>query len=194
MLVPEIIQATRPAARGVYLLIAIAIAVFVLWWGDLAWETAGFVVGGMLEVMPIVVPGIMLAAWITASGASNRVAAVFHGRPVQAIMAATLVGALSPVCGVTVLPLMAGLLAAGVPLAPVMAFWLASPITDPAMLSVTVATLGWQFAIGKDAGRSRSWAARRRCYKRLRQSPMGYLALALQQAGRLAWKVMRQLR
>ncbi len=149
MLAPEIIQATRPTARGVYLLIAIAIAVFVLWRADLASETARFVVGGMLEVMPIVVPGIMLTAWITASGASDRVAAVFHGRPFQAIMAATLVGALSPVCGVTVLPLMAGLLAAGVPLAPVMAFWLASPITDPAMLSVTVATLGWQFAIGK---------------------------------------------
>ncbi len=64
-------------------------------------------------------------------------------------MAATLIGALSPVCGVTVLPLMTGLLAAGVPLAPVMAFWLASPITDPAMLSVTVVTLGWPFAIGK---------------------------------------------
>jgi uncharacterized membrane protein YraQ (UPF0718 family) len=46
---------------------------------------------------------------------------------------------------------MAGLLAAGVPLAPVMAFWLASPITGPAMLSATVATLGWKFALGKAA-------------------------------------------
>ncbi len=149
MPLPEIIQATRPNARGVYLLIAIAIAALILSWTELAWETAGFVIGGMLDVMPIVIPGIMLAAWITASGASDRVAAVFHGRPVQAVIAATLVGALSPVCGVTVLPLMAGLLAAGVPLAPVMAFWLASPITDPAMFSVTVATLGWQFAMGK---------------------------------------------
>jgi uncharacterized membrane protein YraQ (UPF0718 family) len=32
-----------------------------------------------------------------------------------------------------------------------MAFWLASPITGPAMLSATVATLGWPFAIGKVA-------------------------------------------
>ncbi len=44
---------------------------------------------------------------------------------------------------------MAGLLAAGVPLAPVMAFWLSSPVTGPAMFSVTVATLGLQFAIAK---------------------------------------------
>ena len=30
-----------------------------------------------------------------------------------------------------------------------MAFWLASPITSPPMLAVTVATLGWEYAIGK---------------------------------------------
>ena len=145
----EATQVTRPMARGVYLIIAVAIVLPALWWADIARETAGFVVGGLLDVLPIVVPGVVLAAWITASGAGGRVAAVFHGRAVQAVVAATLIGALSPVCGVTVLPLMAGLLAAGVPLAPVMAFWLASPITDPAMLSVTVATLGWPFAIGK---------------------------------------------
>ena len=44
---------------------------------------------------------------------------------------------------------MAGLLAAGVPLAPVMAFWLSSPITSPPMLAATAATLGVTFAVGK---------------------------------------------
>ena len=84
-----------------------------------------------------------------ASGAGDRVAAVFQGRTVQTVLAATVIGAVIPVCGVTVLPLMVGLLAAGVPLAPVMAFWLASPVTDPALLSATMATLGWEFAVGK---------------------------------------------
>jgi hypothetical protein len=44
---------------------------------------------------------------------------------------------------------MAGLLLAGVPLAPVMAFWLSSPVTDPGMFAATAATLGMTFAIGK---------------------------------------------
>lgn len=65
------------------------------------------------------------------------------------MITASAIGAITPVCGVTVLPLMAGLLAAGVPLAPVMAFWLSSPITDPAMLATTMATLGFGFAAGK---------------------------------------------
>lgn len=112
-------------------------------------STLVFVLRGLLEVTPLVIPGILLAAWVTASGASSHVAEVFEGRRYKAIAAASVVGAITPVCGVTVLPLMAGLLASGVPLAPVMAFWLASPITDPAMLAATVATLGLGFAVAK---------------------------------------------
>lgn len=109
----------------------------------------GFVVWGLLAVAPIVVPGILIAAWITASGADAHISRAFEGRTARTIVAASLIGAITPVCGVTVLPLMAGLLAAGIPLAPIMAFWLSSPITDPAMLATTVATLGLPFALGK---------------------------------------------
>ncbi|WP_306131944.1 permease [Roseivivax marinus] len=112
-------------------------------------STLVFVLHGLLEVAPLVIPGILLAAWVTASGASSHVAKAFEGRRYTAIAAASVVGAITPVCGITVLPLMTGLLASGVPLAPVMAFWLASPITDPAMLAATVATLGLGFAVAK---------------------------------------------
>lgn len=149
MSVSEIVKIARPSSKQVYALLAATLIALALWRPGFALDTAQFVVLGMIHVTPLVIPGILLAAWITASGASDQVAAVFHGRTVQTVIGATVVGALLPVCGVTVLPLMAGLLAARVPLAPVMAFWLASPITGPAMLSATVATLGWEFAIGK---------------------------------------------
>lgn len=112
-------------------------------------STLAFVLHGLLDVAPLVIPGILLAASVTASGASSHVAQVFEGRRYKAIAAASVMGAITPVCGITVLPLMARLLASGVPLAPVMAFWLASPITDPAMLAATVATLGLDFAVAK---------------------------------------------
>ncbi|MEM7465074.1 MAG: permease [Pseudomonadota bacterium] len=149
MSVPEIVQVVRPSAMRIYLLSAVTLVVLTIWQPGFILDTAQFVFWGMIHVTPLVVPGIILAAWITASGASDQIASVFHGRPLQTVVGATIVGALLPVCGVTVLPLMAGLLGAGVPLAPVMAFWLASPITGPAMLSATAATLGWEFAIGK---------------------------------------------
>ena len=118
-------------------------------WPEHAANATEFVLWGLIVVAPIVIPGIVLAAWIIASGADSHIASVFEGRTIRTVLAASLIGAITPVCGVTVLPLMAGLLAAGVPLAPIMAFWLSSPITDPAMLATTAATLGPSFAIGK---------------------------------------------
>ena len=149
MSVTEIARIAKPRVGHVYALLILTLLGLVLWQPALALETAVFVAIGIVHVAPLVIPGILLAAWITASGAGDRVADVFQGRTTQTIVAATIVGAFLPVCGVTVLPLMAGLLAAGVPLAPVMAFWLASPITSPAMLSATAAVLGWEFAVGK---------------------------------------------
>lgn len=149
MSVSQFIQSARPEAKHAFLLVTVILTVWIVLQPGIALETGQFVVLGMIQVTPLVIPGILLAAWISASGASDHIAAVFHGRTLQTVLGATIIGAILPVCGVTVLPLMAGLLAAGVPLAPVMAFWLASPITGPAMLSATVAMLGWEFAIGK---------------------------------------------
>lgn len=143
------IWADRPIRNGLAAVGLIAAAVAASRFPSATVEMAVFVVESLITIAPIVLPGIVLAAWITASGAGGRISAAFDGSPVRAVLFASAVGAITPVCGVTVLPLMAGLLAAGVPLAPVMAFWLSSPITDPAMLATTAATLGLDFAIGK---------------------------------------------
>jgi len=127
----------------------VAVLGLTLWSPVQAFETLKFVLWGMLEVSPLVIPGMIISAWVNASGAGGRIARVFEGNRTSAILAASAVGAVTPVCGVTVLPLMAGLLASGVPLAPIMVFWLSSPVTDPAMFAVTAATLGFDFAAGK---------------------------------------------
>jgi len=129
---------------GIMLLGAVSAA-----WPDYVMNSTKFVMWGLVAITPIVVPGILLAAWVIASGADSHIASALEGRILQSVLVASLIGAITPVCGVTILPLMAGLLAAGVPLAPIMAFWLSSPITDPAMLATTIATLGLSFAIGK---------------------------------------------
>ncbi|GFE65698.1 permease [Litoreibacter roseus] len=140
----------RPSRKSAALwTLAAGTALLALLWRTHAIDAAVFVVWGLITVAPIVVPGICLAAWIIASNADAHIAGAFEGRTLRAVVAASMIGALTPVCGVTVLPLMAGLLAAGVPLAPIMAFWLSSPITDPAMLATTAATLGIAFAAGK---------------------------------------------
>ncbi|MEM7206581.1 MAG: permease [Pseudomonadota bacterium] len=109
-----------------------------------------FALENMLYMVPVISIGVFLAAYVAATGATAVIAKAFTGkRSLWMIFLASLIGAILPVCGISVLPLIAGLLAAGVPLAAIMAFWLASPITSPSMLAVTVGILGWEFAIGK---------------------------------------------
>jgi uncharacterized protein len=115
----------------------------------IAFEAAVFALRNLFSISPIILIGILLTAGVTATGSMALIALSFEGRQVRMIGVASLVGALTPVCGISVLPLVAGLLAGGVPLAPIMAFWLSSPITDPGMLAITAATLGMPFAVAK---------------------------------------------
>jgi uncharacterized membrane protein YraQ (UPF0718 family) len=129
--------------------VAIVTAAVAVSWPEKAQETLRFVLESFVDVAPTIAVGLVLAAWVAASGAGAVTARWFEGRPASTIVIASAIGSVTPVCGVTVLPLMTGFLAAGVPLAPIMAFWLSSPVTDPAMFAVTWAVLGPAFAIGK---------------------------------------------
>ena len=108
-----------------------------------------FTLQSMWQMLPFFMLAIGLAAYAKATGADEIIAGVFSGNPVRATILAAFVGALSPFCSCGVIPLIAAMLGAGVPLAPVMAFWIASPIMDPEMFILTVAGIGFNFAIAK---------------------------------------------
>ena len=111
--------------------------------------SAAFTAKAILSVLPFFVLSIGLTAYAKATGAENLIARAFAGRLEMMVVFASLMGALSPFCSCGVIPLIAALLASGVPLAPVMAFWLASPLMDPSMFLITTGVLGLQFAIAK---------------------------------------------
>ena len=121
-----------------------------------------FTADALLGTAPFLLMSVAVAAYAGASGADSLIARAFTGSPVLMVVLAALVGALSPFCSCGVIPLVAALLAMGVPLAPVMAFWLASPIMDPSMFALTLGVLGPEFARGQDAGRGGARALRRR--------------------------------
>lgn len=108
-----------------------------------------FVARNALALAPFLLVSVALAAYAGASGADNLIARAFTGSLPAMIVLAALVGALSPFCSCGVIPLIAALLAVGVPLGPVMAFWLSSPLMDPSMFVLTVGTLGLHFAVAK---------------------------------------------
>lgn len=109
------------------------------------------VAGAMSHTGIFILIAITLVAYVKASGAENLIAKAFQGNQIRMIILAALMGGLSPFCSCEVIPFIAALLAVGAPLGAVMAFWLASPLMDPAMFTITVGELGWDFAIAKTA-------------------------------------------
>ncbi len=109
----------------------------------------GFAAGALVEIAPFIAISVALAAYLKATGADRLIGRAFRGRARETVMIAAIVGAFSPFCSCGVIPLIAALLASGVPLAPVMAFWLASPLMDPEMFILLAATLGLPFTIAK---------------------------------------------
>jgi len=111
-----------------------------------------FMGGAFLHIWPYLLVTIPLAVAVNMSGASKYIKRAFDAGPITAILLATAVGAFSPFCSCGVIPIIAALLISGVPLAPVMSFWIASPSMDPEIFFLSVATLGWNLAIWRLAG------------------------------------------
>jgi uncharacterized membrane protein YraQ (UPF0718 family) len=105
-----------------------------------------------LLIVPFIVLSAAIYAYVSATQADSLIAGALRGRQGIVIVTAALFGALSPFCSCGVIPLVATLLAIGVPLAPVMAFWLASPVIDPVMYLLTAGIVGWEFATAKALG------------------------------------------
>ena len=113
--------------------------------GKLKFFTGSALVG----IAPFIMLSVGIAVYCQSTGLDNQIARVFHGHPATAIIAAGFFGGLSPFCSCGVVSLIAGFLRAGVPLAPVMAFWIASPLMDPEMFILVSAVLGTSFALAK---------------------------------------------
>ncbi|MEM6577136.1 MAG: permease [Pseudomonadota bacterium] len=92
---------------------------------------------------------IFAVAYMKATGAESLLAKAFEGNQMRMIVLAALLGGLSPFCSCEVIPFIAAMLALGAPLGAVMAFWLASPLMDPAMFAITAGALGFEFAFAK---------------------------------------------
>jgi len=135
--------------QRVWLTSGLIVAALTLYDAGQATSSLRFTADALISTAPFLIASIAIAAWAGASGADNIIARAFTGSPILMILLAALVGGLSPFCSCGVIPLIAALLAMGVPLAAVMAFWLASPVTDPSMFVLTAGVLDLEFAVAK---------------------------------------------
>ena len=108
-----------------------------------------FVATAVWSILPYFLASVGISAWVTASGFSERIKAVLDQREGVAIAGAAVVGAIIPLCSCGVIPLIAALLTSGVPLGPVMAFWISSPLMSPSMFVLTGGVLGMDYAAAR---------------------------------------------
>ena len=126
-----------------------------------------FAAGAILHTGMFIAGAVLAVAWLKASGAEALLSRAFTGRETRMILLGALVGGLAPFCSCEVIPFISALLAVGAPLSAVMAFWLASPLMDPAMFLITAGTLGTGFAVAKTvAAVGLGWAAACWCVRR----------------------------
>ena len=136
-------------AQKVWLISAILFGLLFIFDRSQSAQSAFFVGSALLNTAPFLVLSIAIAAWAGATGADNLIAKAFTGTPLLMIGMGALAGGISPFCSCGVIPLIAALLAMGVPLSAVMAFWLASPIMDPSMFVLTAGMISFEFAAAK---------------------------------------------
>lgn len=143
---PFSLRSWNPGAWGFTALIIGLIALF-----DTAQliPSLTFAAKALAGTAPFIAFAVFAVAYLKASGAETLLARAFEGAPLRMVVMAALLGGLSPFCSCEVIPFIAALLALGAPLGAVMAFWLASPLMDPAMFAITSGTLGFDFAIAK---------------------------------------------
>lgn len=137
-------------ADRVVLATVAALAVLAALFPEQALDSFWFILWSLWGVAGFLLVSVLLAAYVRASAADQLTARVFAagGVGVVVILAAAF-GVLSPFCSCGVIPLVAALLAAGAPLAAVMAFWMSSPLMDPEMFLLTAGRLGVEFAFAR---------------------------------------------
>lgn len=142
----------RPLLKRIDRVLLVIVAIFpllALFDPGQVLPTLEFAASALMRTAPVIAFATLAIAYVKAAGVETLMGRAFQGREVQMILLAALVGGLSPFCSCQVIPFIAALLAVGAPLSAVMAFWLASPLMDPAMFVVTASVLGMDFAIAK---------------------------------------------
>lgn len=134
--------------RVVLSTILLVVTLFV-WVPAQARQSLVFTLDSLLFVAPFLLLSIALAALISAMALDEQLARLFSARPAVVIPSAAVLGSLAPLCNMSVIPIVGTLMAAGVPLAPIMAFWIGSPLIDPEMFIMTSAIIGLPFALAR---------------------------------------------
>jgi len=93
--------------------------------------------------------GALAAVLFSQVLSQKNIRSFFTGTSYFSILCGTLIGVFSPMCTFAAIPLVGGLIVAGVPLPPLMAFLISSPLMNPSLFIMTWGVIGPEMAIAR---------------------------------------------
>lgn len=108
-----------------------------------------FVFSAISSIGLFFIIGITIASLIKTFQLDTFLRKAFEANKRASIPIASGTGTFSPLCSCGVIPAVAALLASGVPLAPIMSFWITSPLMDPESFVLTYGLLGKEMAAAR---------------------------------------------
>jgi len=101
------------------------------------------------SILPGLVIGLLVSSFLVACRPMKRMAEWPRINGIGAVALMSLMGVVSPFCSYLAIPLAAGLIAAGVSPAPVVAFLCATPLMNPTLFAMTWSAFGWPMATAR---------------------------------------------
>ncbi|MEN3203295.1 MAG: permease [Atribacterota bacterium] len=106
----------------------------------------------LVELFQYWVVGMFIAAGLVVFVPWEKVKQKMGYGGFKANLAAAVAGAVIPICSCGIVPVLAGMVQAGIPLGPTMAFLIAAPMLNVPAVFITAGILGWKLAIGRILG------------------------------------------
>jgi len=103
----------------------------------------------LVELFQYWVVGMLIAGALVVFVSWEKVRQRMGYGSFKANLLATSAGAVIPICSCGIVPVLAGMVQAGIPLAPTMAFLIAAPMLNVPTVFMTAGVLGWRLALGR---------------------------------------------
>jgi len=115
----------------------------------LVWGVLLYAGGVFLELLPYFGSGVILGGFLIEFVSRKKLEKWMGGGGPVSILIATAAGCLVPICSCGIVPVVAGLVQAELPLAPVIAFLISAPMLNPVTLMMTAGMIGLKMAIAR---------------------------------------------
>jgi len=108
-----------------------------------------FIFRAFIHILPFFILSVVIAASVSQFNFKSKMVDFLRRNVHVAIIFATAIGAISPLCSCGVIPTLFALLQIGIPIAPIMSFWITSPLMSPEAFLITWGNLGFELALAR---------------------------------------------